>query len=139
MEPYTSMLFVYIFAHLLVAEPKLSVPLADGVTFPTPVMSPLTLALPSKLLPHNVLAVFSFVAVDALPLNVAVMVDGNKRYSVAEPSTLTAAPVWADEASRIYMLRAVPHFAVVMSAVPLNEVPLMLRAFNSFVAVVALL
>ena len=123
----------------------------DGV----PVIVPVIAAEPSKLFPHKLLAVASLVAVAALPVQepddplqlpvtlpvilptkVALIVAGNVNDTLALPFTLTAVLVLVP--SVILMFLAVPQFAVVMLAVPLNEVPLMVRAACNFVADAAL-
>ncbi len=53
---------------------------------------------------------------------------GNFKYTLAPPLTDTAALVFAAVASWTYILRAVPHCAVVMFTVPLNAVPFIFLA-----------
>ena len=64
------------------------------------------------------------------------IVAGNFNDTLALPFTLTAVLVLVP--SVILMFLAVPQFAVVMLAVPLNDVPLMVRAVCNLVAVAAL-
>ena len=71
-----------------------------------------------------------------LPVRLALIVVGKFNDILALPLTLTAELVLVP--SVILMFLAVPQFAVVMLAVPLNEVPLMVRAVCNFVADVAL-
>ena len=89
------------------------------------------LADPSKLaepeaspVKEIVLAVANLDAVDALPESVALIVEGNFKFTLAEPLTevVTAVPVPSE--LTIPMLRAVPQLAVVTFVVPLNVVPL---------------
>ena len=106
-------------------------------------------AEPSKFVPLMLLAVCSLVAVAelpvqepdepvALPVRLALMVAGKSRMTLPEPSTLTAALVLVEVASLMYTFLAAPHLAVVMFAEPSNDVPLMLLAVCSFVAVATL-
>ena len=71
-----------------------------------------------------------------LPVRLALIVAGNFNDTLALPFTLTAVLVLVP--SVILMLRAVPQLAVVILAVPLNEVPLMVRAVCYLVADAAL-
>ena len=73
-----------------------------------------------------------------LPVRLALIVAGSLRVTAALPLTLTASPVLSPVLSAIVISRAVPQLAVVTLAVPLNEVPLMVRAVCNFVAVAAL-
>ena len=63
---------------------------------------------------------------------------GNFNVAAAEPSTLTAVPVFVPSLSDMLMFLAVPHFAVVIAAEPSNDVPFIFTAVFIFVAVAAL-
>ena len=62
------------------------------------------------------------------------MVDGSFRFTFAEPFTLVVTAVPVPSLLTIPMFLAVPQLAVVMLAVPLNEVPLIVLAVDCFVA-----
>ena len=71
------------------------------------------------------------------PTNAAEIVAGSKSEKFAPPLTEVAAPVCDCVASLIVTLRAVPHCAVVIAAVPLKFVPLIALAVVNFAAVEA--
>ena len=64
----------------------------------------------------------------------ALIVAGNAKLILPEPSTVVEVPALVALASLIVMLCAVPHLAVTMSAPPSNGVPLMLLVVASLVA-----
>ena len=74
---------------------------------PTFVISPLTSAEPLNDCPHINLLVASVVAVVALPVREALIVDGNFNVTASEPFTLTAVPVLVVVASEIDIFLAV--------------------------------
>ena len=69
----------------------------------------------------------ALVALEALPLRLALIVPGRFNVIAPLPSTLVAVPELVP--SEIMMFLAVPHLLVVMSADPLKSVPLILRVF----------
>ena len=93
-------------------------------------------AAPDRAIVLAVASLVAAVAVDALPVRLALIVAGNVNATLALPLTLTAVLVFVP--SVIAMLRAVPQFVVVMLAVPLKLVPLIVRAVCNFVADAAL-
>ena len=66
------------------------------------------------------------------------MVAGNFNVAFPEPFTETAAPVLVASESAIEIFLAVPQLAVVIFAEPLNDVPLIVLAVASVVAVAEL-
>ena len=78
------------------------------------------------------------VAVDALPVRDALMVDGSFRFTFAEPFTLVVTAVPVPSLLTTPMFLAVPQRAVVIAALPLKLVPLIALVVAKVVAVEAL-
>ena len=63
------------------------------ISVPTSIRFPVILALPLKFCPQIVLVVCKVVAVEALPVKLALIVAGNFKVGFPLPLTLTAGPV----------------------------------------------
>ena len=83
-------------------------------------------------------ALIAVLAVDALPSNLALIVDGNFKFILLLPLILTGIAVPEPSLLTIPIFLDVPQLFVVISAEPLKLVPLILRVFCNVVAELAL-